>query len=138
MGDKGLAVVVSGLFSGQDKVQNIIDDLEAAGYEVKYFPYNHLGRLPESHKVALAVGHSAGATRVEFEYGNSRTDVVALSSPTRTRAGNITHSANIADPVSWLGRALNPFTAVRGFIDLSGNPHSDDDAWDNVKVDVLG
>ncbi len=132
---KPLAVVVSGVGSNKGEMKNIIEDLEEMGFKVEHYRWNYLGRLPPAESVKVAVGHSAGGSRVEVEYGNSSVQVMSLSSPTNLKGGNIQHSANRLDPISH----LNPLNAGKTgqFTKLELNPHSKDTAWDKLKGDVV-
>ncbi len=134
-GGQKLAVVVSGL--GDKRPNQIIRDLEDSGYRVEYYTWHELRALPPAKNVDLAVGHSAGATRVELEYGNTNTQVVSLSSPSRLTASNIKHSSNVFDPIGMIGRIINPMQFGGDFAELSLNPHDKNDAWDNIKEEVL-
>lgn len=130
-----VAVVVSGVAG--ERPTEIINDLEKAGYSVQYFKYNQLDSLPDAQYVSLAVGHSAGATRVELAYGGSSVSVVALSSPSRIKADNISHFSNKVDPVGMMGMH-NPFGDKSGqFMDLTKvNVHDKNVAWNVAKGEL--
>lgn len=95
---KPKALFVSGLFSSS-KGGGIKTDLESKGYEVDSL--NWYDELPPAENYDLIVGHSAGATAVELEYGGSGTQVLSLSSPTGYNSDNISHSQNALDPVTY-------------------------------------
>lgn len=132
-GKKPIAVVVSGL--GDNRPNAIIRDLESRGYVVQYFTWHNLGSLPPVENIALAIGHSAGATRVELEYGTNKSDVRVISLDSPTRHGDpsvVEYHSNILDPVSALGSLINPGKGG-GFINLAANPHNKNDAYKQVE-----
>lgn len=132
-GQKPIAVVVSGL--GDNRPNEIIRDLESRGYVVQYFTWHNLGSLPPVENIALAIGHSAGATRVELEYGTNKSDVRVISLDSPTRHGDpsvVEYHSNILDPVSALGSLINPGKGG-GFVNLSSNPHNKNDAYKQVE-----
>ncbi len=128
------AIVVSGLASNENEMQEIIDDLESKGYIVEYFPYRHLKSLPDLKSGDVVIGHSAGATRVELEYQKSDARVISLDSPSRIGDGEF--YSNVLDPVSIIGFIMNPASAAKGsFIKLAWNPHDKNSAYAQVSVE---
>ncbi len=133
MSDK-IAVVTSGL--GNKRPDNIIRDLEKRGYTVQWYGYNNLGVLPPVEEIDLALGHSAGATRVELEYGNNTSGVrvISLDSPTRFGDDNVVdYYSNVFDPISVIGMFVNPFKSTTGnFLQVEWNPHDKNSAYSQV------
>ncbi len=131
------AIIVTGL-RNKGEADHIQSDLEEAGYEVEVYAYKDRNNTPPPNETDIAVGHSAGATFVEEKYGGQQnTTVVSLNSPTGIQSSNIIHSRNLLDVVSLGGIIVskNPFTGT--FINFSGDPHSKDEAWDQVRSQVI-
>lgn len=97
-GAKPKALFVSGLFSNSQG-GGIKTDLEKQGFEVDSLEWHE--DMPPAENYDIIIGHSAGATVVELEYGGSGTQVLSLSSPTGFTADNINHSQNALDPVNY-------------------------------------
>ncbi len=97
-----VALVISGL--GSNRPNGIIAQLEEMGYHVQYARYYTRG-LPPAENLDLVVGHSAGGTRAQIEYGDTSVRVVSLNAPTRSSAENVTNVQNALDVVS-LGSLL--------------------------------
>ncbi len=130
-----VAVVVSGL--GDNRPNDIIRDLEARGFIVKYFTWWNLGALPPVEEIDLAIGHSAGAARVELEYGTNKSNARVISLDSPTRFGNpdiVEYFSNTLDPVSQMGIFLDTGRVGKGeFTNLSSNPHNKNDAYKQVE-----
>lgn len=78
-------------------------------YEIDVINYRQQIPRPKSD-YSIVVGHSAGATRSEMEFGGmSNVTVISMASPTRMTGGNIHQVTNPLDPVSVLGGVLSAF-----------------------------
>lgn len=127
-----VALVYSGL--GDNEPHMIVRDLQNMGFEVIHLAYKS---APYVGTPDLVVGFSAGGARAVIEYGGSDIPVKVLSSPVRFNVfSNVQYYGNILDPVTILGVILSGNTDGL-FLDLQGNPHSSEQAWERARKDLV-
>lgn len=102
------ALIILGLgstFTRNPRAYAYENELKSQGYEVEVILYHEaLSTRQKNTHYDLVIGHSAGATRAELEFGNVEgTEVVSIASPTRFGGNNIRYAGNAGDPVSVLG-----------------------------------